>query len=70
LLPLLYAVIVAGAAFVTLGGGLLLALVSLPLSIAHIWRLGVRRLWAVFWIGVALNGLLFVLALRLLGDAA
>ena len=68
LLPTLYAVIVAATAFVTLGAGVLLAFVSLPTSLIHIRWPGIRRASAVFWLGVAMNGLLFVAAVLLLDD--
>ena len=68
LLPILYAVIVAATAFVTLGAGVLLGLVSLPTSLIHLRWPGIPRGSAVFWLGVAMNGLLFVAAVLLLDD--
>jgi hypothetical protein len=68
LLPILYAVIVAATAFVTLGAGVLLGLVSLPTSLIHLRWPGIRRATAVLWLGVAMNGLLFVAAVLLLDD--
>jgi hypothetical protein len=68
LLPILYAVIVAATALVTLGAGVLLAFVSLPTSLIHLWWPGIRRASAVFWLGVAINGLLFVAAVLLLSE--
>lgn len=68
LLPILYAVIVAAIAFVTLGAGVLLAFVSLPASLIHLRWPGIRRASVVFWLGVALNGLLFVAAVLLVDD--
>jgi hypothetical protein len=68
LLPILYAVIVAATALVTLGAGVLLALVSLPTSLIHLWWPGIRRASPAFWLGVVMNGLLFVAAVPLLAD--
>ena len=60
--------VVAAAAFVTLGAGVLLAFVSLPTSLLHLRWPGIRRASAVFWLGVAMNVLLFVAAVSLLVD--
>jgi len=68
LLPILYAVMVSATAFVTLGAGVLLAFVSLPTSLIHLRWPGVRRASRVFWLGIAMNGFLFVAALLLLDD--
>ena len=68
LLPILYAVIVAATAFVTLGAGVLLALVSLPTSLIHLWWPGIHRASPAFWLGVVMNGLLFVVAVLPLAD--
>jgi uncharacterized membrane protein len=66
--PTLYGVVVAAAASVTLGAGVLLAFVSLPTSLLHLRWPGVSRTSVVFWLGVAVNGLLFVTAVLLVGD--
>jgi hypothetical protein len=68
LLPILYAVIVVAAAFVTLGAGMLLAFVSVPASLIHLRWPGIRRASAVFWLGVAMNGLLLVAGVLVLAD--
>lgn len=67
-LPILYGVIVAATAFVTLGAGVLLAFVSLPTSLIHLRWPGIRRASVVFWLGVAMNVLLFVAAVLLVND--
>jgi hypothetical protein len=67
LLPALYAVVVGGAAFVTLGAGVLLALVSFPLSVTHFRWPGVRPgLRLAYWTGVAMNAFLFAVAVSAL----
>jgi hypothetical protein len=68
LLPFLYAVIVAATAWVTLGAGVLLAFVSLPTSLIHLRWPGVSRASVAFWLGVAMNGLLFAAAVLLAID--
>jgi uncharacterized membrane protein len=68
LLPILYGVLVTSAAFVTLGAGLLLSFVSLPLCLFHLRWPSVSRTSVLFWLGVAINGFLFVNAVLLVGD--
>lgn len=68
LLPVLYAFLVAATAFVTLGAGVLLAFVSLPASLIHLRWPGIRRRSPVFWLGVCINGMLFLAAILVLGD--
>jgi hypothetical protein len=68
LLPILYAVAVAAAALVTLGAGVLLAFVSLPASLLHLRWPRVSPTSVVFWLGVAMNGLLFFAAVLLVID--
>jgi hypothetical protein len=68
LLPLLYGVVVASAALVTLGAGVVLSFVSLPSCLLHLRWPGVSRTSVVFWLGVAINGLLFVTAVLLVSD--
>ena len=67
-LPILYAVIVTAAAWVTLGAGVLLAFVSLPASLIHLRWPGIRPRSVAFSLGVAMNGLLFVAAVLLAND--
>jgi hypothetical protein len=67
LLPALYALLVGGTAFVTLGAGVLLALLSFPLSLTHVRWPGVRRgLRLAYWTGVAMNAGLFGVAVAAL----
>jgi uncharacterized membrane protein len=68
LLPILYGVVVAAAAFVSFGAGVLLAFVSLPTSLLHLRWPGVSRTSVLFWLGVAMNGLLLVAAVLLVRD--
>ena len=56
------------AAFVTLGAGVLLAFVSLPTSLLHLRWPGVSRASVLFWLGIAMNGFLFVAAVLLVRD--
>ena len=60
-------VVVGGAAFVTLGAGVLLALVSFPRSVTHFRWPGVRPgLRLAYWTGVAMNAFLFAVAVSAL----
>ena len=67
LLPAFYAAVVGGAALLTLGAGVLLALMSFPLSVAHFWWPGIRPGFRLaYWTGVAMNAGLFTVALAAL----
>jgi uncharacterized membrane protein len=68
LLPILYGVVVVATAFVTLGAGVLLAFVSLPTSLLHLRWSGVGRTSVLFWLGIAMNVVLFVAAVLFVRD--
>ena len=57
--PLLYAAVVYLAASATFGAGAVLSLVTFPASLLHMRQIPQPR-GRVYWIGVVMNGLLFV----------